>query len=897
MQPEDNWTYIHQELQNLIRTSNLLNPLIENTEYGLALITPDYRVVEVNHKMREWFPETEIGAVPLCYTCLYHKGASPCPGCPAADCIREGKKTAAIIEVPAGQAETRLYGVNCTPLKGTDGTVWGILEIVENVTEQVKKERQLSEIEARYTQIMEYASDAIFTFDCSGVVLHLNKKAQQIFGYAAEEIQGKPVYVLIPEDLREQQQKAIQRIFQERTCSGQPSEGLGLRKDGTILPIEITYSLIDTASGNTLTAILRDISERKSHEVQLKTYTEKLQHEVAARTEELARSEERYRSLVNTANDAIISVSKEGSIIFVNKKAEELYGYTSQELFGRHISDITPSDAWQMIREQMQSGTEGAQGRMLESYGIRRDRKTFPVELTIGIFRRNNEYILTMIARDTSLRKGLEQELQQYTAKLEEKVRERTYELTASQQSLKEKISELSILQEIGEALASTMDLEAVVNIILVGATSHHGLGFNRAFLFLINDEGALLEGKVAIGPSDNAEAQKIWSEIIGKRLTLKEILQSYMNKTGQIDTYVNSIVKNIKIPLSAEDHIMIHVVKKRESLNVKDAYNNPLVPKSLLGIMNCNAFALIPLMAENTVLGLLWADNAITKNPIEDRDIERLRAFALNASLAIQKSNLYKNIQEKVMELDRANQELKENRDRLIRSEKLAAVGEMSATVAHGIRNPLVSIGGFARRLLKKETEDSSNKKYLQIIVDEIDRLETILTELLDFVRPRTLKLRSVCLNTMIESVLEVVSLELEKRTIRIDKKLMPELPQLELDPDQFKGILHNLFNNAMDAMPDGGTLKISTEVEAGWIKASIADTGVGIPDDAIEKVFHPFFTSKETGSGLGLAVCNQIVAIHGGHIKLRRQIPQGVIFDIYLPVSRDKTSPLEAP
>jgi len=148
---------------------------------------------------------------------------------------------------------------------------------------------------------------------------------------------------------------------------------------------------------------------------------------------------------------------------------------------------------------------------------------------------------------------------------------------------------------------------------------------------------------------------------------------------------------------------------------------------------------------------------------------------------------------------------------------------------------------------------------------------------------------LRSVCLNSVIESVLEVLSLQLEKRAIRVDKQLLPGLPQLELDGDQFKGILHNLFNNAIDAMPDGGTLRISTEVEAGWIKASIADTGVGIPDDAIEKVFHPFFTSKETGSGLGLAVCNQIVTIHGGHIKLRRQIPQGVIFDIYLPVGRD--------
>jgi len=330
------------------------------------------------------------------------------------------------------------------------------------------------------------------------------------------------------------------------------------------------------------------------------------------------------------------------------------------------------------------------------------------------------------------------------------------------------------------------------------------------------------------------------------------------------------------------ENNVLIQVVKRKESFNIRDAFSHPRVPKNLLTAMKCNSFALIPLMAENNVLGVLWADNAITKNRINDQDIERLRAFAINASLAIEKSNFYKNIQKKVVEL-------KESRDRLIRSEKLAAVGEMSATVAHGIRNPLVSIGGFARRLLKKEEENSSNRKYLQIIVEEIDRLETILSELLDFVRPRKLRLKNVRLHSVIENTLKVFSFEFEKKNIKVEKSFLSDLPPLEIDTNQFKRVLHNLFNNAIDAMPDGGILEIATEREDSWVKTSIADTGVGILEDDMEKVFHPFFTSKPTGSGLGLAVCNQIVSIHGGHIKLRRQVPNGVIFDIYLPVEKE--------
>lgn len=881
-------SYFHQEFETLKKSSSLLHSLIENTNYGLAIITSDFHVVDVNSKMLEWFPEIKTEPFPVCYEHFYGSPRSVCFQCPAVACIKKEKKCSAFIETSNSEKGFTNYKVTCTPLKGPDEKVWGVLEIAEDVTENTKKERNLKELETQYRQIIKKVNDPIITINSDGKILQANQKAQHLYGYTAQELRGKSILCLIPEDRHEKQRNAIKEFFLRKRCPETAIEGVGLKKDGRIIPLEITYSFIKTTRGDIVTAILRDISERKTHEGKLKTYAKGLEHKVKTQTKKLAWSEERYHALVETANDAIISANKKGEIIYFNKKAEELFGYTREEVMGQNISEIAPDEIREMAQLELNTRYTSTQEKMLESYGIKKDKTTFPVEYTISVFERDRESNLTLIARDRTIRKRLEQKLQQYTVKLEEKVRERTYELTASQQSLKEKISELSILKEIGEALSSTIDLEAVVKIILVGATSHHGLGFNRAFLFLVNNDASCLEGKIAIGPSDNTEAQKIWSEIIGKRLSLKEILQSYTNKTGQVDTHVNDIIRNIKTPLSNENHILAHAIKKKEPLNIIDAFNHPMVPKQLLTIMNCNAFVLVPLLVEDKVLGVLWADNAITKRPIENQEIDKLRAFAISASLAIEKTNLYKNIQEKVAELDKANQELQKNRDRLIRSEKLAAVGEMSATVAHGIRNPLVSIGGFARRLLKKEEENSINRKYLQIIVEEIDRLETILSELLDFVRPRKLNLRNLCLNELIENTLQFFYFELEKRNIKVEKLFMSDLPPLELDPDQFKRVLHNLFNNAMDAMPDGGVLKIAIEIEDNWIKTSISDTGVGISDDEIEKVFHPFFTSKETGSGLGLAICNQIISIHGGQIKLRRQIPYGVIFDIYLPITK---------
>ncbi len=244
--------------------------------------------------------------------------------------------------------------------------------------------------------------------------------------------------------------------------------------------------------------------------------------------------------------------------------------------------------------------------------------------------------------------------------------------------------------------------------------------------------------------------------------------------------------------------------------------------------------------------------------------------------------------LHQKIAELDAANRELKANRDRLIRSEKLAAVGEMSATVAHGLRNPLVSIGGFARRLQKKEHADELSAKYLQIIIEETDRLEVILAELLDFVRPRKLVLRSVFLGSVIDDALKGFSAEFVSHGIQIETSFHPGVPVIEIDVDQFCRVLQNLFHNSIDAMQKGGVLHISTALEDGQAKISIADTGQGIDDGDVEKVFHPFYTSKPSSTGLGLAICNQIIAIHGGHIKLQRSLPCGMVFDIYLPLTK---------
>ena len=882
--------YIRKEFENLKNSSSLLRPLIESGSYGLALISSDFHVIEINSKMLEWFPKIQVSSFPLCYYSFYAQTDSPCRNCPAVKSLQDGKKHSIIIEQEINNKFHALK-ISCTPIKGHDEAIWGILELVEDITEKILKENELSSLEAHHQQIIENASDAIISFDIDGKIFQFNKKAQELFGYSFEEAKNMAFFSLIPEETHEQQKNIIQEIFSKNNLqTSKFVEGICLKKDGTSITIEATFSYQRTKGIQSLTAILRDISERKSYEEKQKSYAKELEKKVEARSNQLLQSERRYRTLLGTANDSIISTNKYGNIIYINHRGQELFEYSKTDILGKNLTELIPKKIWESVLQKLKKKNFSSQRKMLESFGIKKSGETFPVEITVSFFEWDGDQNLTFIARDITLRRSLEIELQEYTANLEEKVRERTYELTASQQSLKEKISELSILNEISEVLASTTDLNVVLNVILAGATSHQGLGFNRAFLFLMDADRSFLKGRVAFGPANEEEAQKIWGEILGKNLSLRKTLRSYTDIDKKTDTHVNNIVKSIKIPLSDENNILIKAVNSKESYNIKDAANNPSVPKKFLNKLHCNEFAITPLIAEDIVLGVLLADNAITKKTIANRDIETLRAFAISASLAIEKSELYKINEEKILELDIAYRELKKNRDRLIRVEKLAAVGEMSATIAHGIRNPLVAIGGFARRLFKKENKEGENKKYLQIIVEEIDRLEILLSELLSFIRPQKLQLEKISLNEVVEKSLQIFDFEFEKRNVKIEKDLSP-VPNLEIDSGQFNRVLQNIFNNAMDAMPKGGKLKIATGMKDSFIRLSISDTGIGIPEEDLENVFHPFFTSKSTGTGLGLAVCNQIISIHNGHISLSRNEGPGMTFNINLPpISRDE-------
>lgn len=237
--------------------------------------------------------------------------------------------------------------------------------------------------------------------------------------------------------------------------------------------------------------------------------------------------------------------------------------------------------------------------------------------------------------------------------------------------------------------------------------------------------------------------------------------------------------------------------------------------------------------------------------------------------------------------ELAQAYDQLQKTFDQLRKSDRLAALGQLSAGIAHEIRNPLGSIKGSIEILENEVSPDNPKHEFVRIIKEEVTRLNAIITEFLKFARPPKPMVEPTSLNDLIESTLVLFEQQEVPARLEIFKHFDLRLPSVSLDSDQMRQVLLNMILNGVQAMPEGGRLDIRTRVDEKRNRAiiEIADTGVGIDHENLDHIFDPFFTTKAQGTGLGLAISCQLVENHGGKISAHRNADRGMTFTIELP------------
>ncbi len=438
---------------------------------------------------------------------------------------------------------------------------------------------------------------------------------------------------------------------------------------------------------------------------------------------------------------------------------------------------------------------------------------------------------------------------------------------------------ELSILYDIGTAMSTTLNLDRLLRIILTAATmGGSGLGFNRAMLLLTNDRTNTLQGMMGIGPTNWEEAGRAWSEVALRHKSLMEWIQ-----TGELfehrDSALNDLAKGIRVSLERQAGVLALTVLDKRPFNITQAGSNPVVPPWLRDVLRVDSFATVPLVAKDRVIGVILVDNMFNRRPITEDDMRFLAMFAHQAALAIENAVIHSN-------LETMNRDMRIMHEQLVQSEKMAALGAIIAEITHEIRNPLVSIGGFTRRLSKK-LQGSEEKKYIDIILSEVSRLEGIIHDNLSYIKEAAPQLTEGDLNAVLQDILTLYEDELAQRGIRTEKDLSPTLPRLAFDGQQIKQALINVLKNAMEAMETGGTLTVRTYAlhETGEIAVEICDTGPGISTKAMHNIFNPYYTTKPRGTGLGLPITNRIVKAHGGRIELKNREGGGALCTIKLP------------
>lgn len=480
-------------------------------------------------------------------------------------------------------------------------------------------------------------------------------------------------------------------------------------------------------------------------------------------------------------------------------------------------------------------------------------------------------------------RRSADQTLGKTIARLLILVSERTARLENTTRQLQSKAEELTLIKIITDAVVKTTDLNKALKIILTGVTSGRAFGFNRAGIFMIDERHEMLIGKHAVGPRNREEAARIWNDLksVSFERKVEDILRSDLVETD----HLFDIVSRIKIRLTDNDNILVKSLWEGEPKFYKrNQISDEMINK--IGLyFDFNEFVIIPLRTESLPLGLLVADNFYTGKPITDSSIDALHTLAITCTNVLERTLLHQQLSERLQELEHFNRVLRENQNYLIQTERLADIGRLATTVAHEFKTPLVTIGGYTRRLMRKIESGECDLKDLEIISAEVTRLEQITSEILEYSKKPHLEKKPQYINSLVKDSLDFMTAQMRSGNIQLVTNLDPHEPRLDLDERRFRQVVYNIVGNALEAMSPGGKLIITTRAENGRVCLSIEDNGRGIPDEDKKHLFTPFFTTKSRGFGLGLPISKKIVEDHGGRIEVESKPSAGTRFSIIFP------------
>ncbi|MEM3608818.1 MAG: PAS domain S-box protein [Candidatus Bathyarchaeia archaeon] len=750
-------------------------------------------------------------------------------------------------------------------------------------------ERILAKLEG-FRVFAENSALGVAVADLRGRLKYVNSALAELLGYSVKEMVNHPFKDFLHPDDRWKVMRLFLRIIALRRQPGY-LEFRAVRKDGTVLYFWSKPSRF-MVNGKTVgfQAILVDITRLKETERKLTETNRKLE------------------MFLRTATEGIIVTDQNDNLTFVNKAFVNIVGYKEKELLGLNLRKIVNEEGFQKIRRETEIRKKGRMSRY-EIVLRRKDGKERVVQVSASpLWDENGNYVGTItVVMDITERK-----------KMEEKIRE-------SEERLKKLIEYAPDAIYINDLNGNFIDGNRQAEI-LTGYRKEELIGKNMLEIGLL-PEKYLQKAVEALqknvrgektGPDEfeliRKDGTSVFVEIstfpvargdsfevigiardITDRKRMEEALKESENKYRTLFESANDSL----ILLDTSGRI-VDVNKRagevfggsKEELLGKhftevNVYSQEDLPKLL------DSFSRI-LDGKEGYLSL-----TITNKQGQERHLEssssiiRTRDNALSGILIIARDVTERNYMQKKLEeysqqlenlVEERTKQLKEAQEQLLKSERLAAIGQVAAMVGHDLRNPLASISGatyYLKRKLGQKLDDKA-RQMLEIIERDVQYSNKIINDLVEYSREIKLELTETTPKSLMKDGLALVEIP---RNVKL-LNLTQDKPKIKADVDKMRRVFANIIKNAVDAMPDGGKLTIISRKSDENVQFMFIDTGVGMAKEVVEKIWTPFFTTKAKGMGLGLPICKRIIEAHGGKISVESIVGEGTTITVTMPI-----------
>ena len=768
-----------------------------------------------------------------------------------------------------------------------------MLAIVLDLTEEKRMQSLLEENEKKYRSVMESAADGILIVDEAFRIVSSNESAARIFGYNKEEFLGRLIFDIVPEKMRTKFMKGIKRLnymdvsrFTKRTI-----EVVGLGKDGYEVPIELSFSMYEVNGRRFFTSIVRDISERKRME------------------RDLREREERYRTIFEASPEAIVLFDGEGYIIDANNRVKEWIGYDRDELLGKSIDNL-PCLSSESKKVAMEKLSRRLHSEDISAYDLefltKKGRTVFGRVRGTVVRNAEGDIIGTLVMiSDVTQQKQFEKRLRESEEKFRV-ISSAAYDAII----MLDNEGNVSYWNKAAEKIFGYKSEEIIgKNLHKIIVPKDFYIPYKKGFeKFKSTGEGA------AVGRTLELPALRKDGTEFSAELSLSSVkIKGKWNAIG--------IVRDISKRKEIEKEIRIRDEAIKSSINgiaITDSMGNIIyVNNSFLKMWKYDKAEEVigkPIISfwdinENyrKVMGKLVNAGGWTGELIAKRKDGLTFPVQLSINFVRDENNKINNIFASfvdITEQKKAEEKLLREQKRIkmqnIQLKKLDRIkSEFLNITSHELRTPMSAIKGYAQMIFKEALGPITDeqKKALNVVLRNINRLDNLIRDILDVSRLEsgTMKFlpEHVDIKEMVLQVVETMQSSAETKKIQIKTEIQENLPRLFVDPERIKQVIINIINNAIKVSPENSTVIVRVKKDKkDKILFEIQDFGKGIPKNKQKKIFETFYQvdsgmdRKFGGAGLGLAISRGIILSHGGKIWVNSKLGEGSTFKFTLPV-----------